>query len=163
MPGWLVSAARASAASAVEVRPETGRSGTVLRPLVQRLDDPDHPAARAWRRAYGVTRSAHVALLARRLESSLGLREGGPAVAQRALRSSLCTLTSSRFCDLVHWLVQPVHLALGAICPLDADCDRDGVAVLADVEAVELAAPLVGCVLDGLPVHASVSNRCMFA
>jgi hypothetical protein len=31
---------------------------------------------------------------------------------------------------------------------------------MADVEAVELAAPLVRRVLDGLSVHISVSNRC---
>jgi len=46
-----------------------------------------------------------------------------------------------------------VDLALGAVCPLDANCDGDGVAVVADVETVELAAPLVGRVLRGLAVH----------
>src|SRR5512132_1418821 len=43
-----------------------------------------------------------------------------------------------------------VYLTLGAVGPLDADGDRDGVAVVADVEAVEFAGPLVGRVLDRL-------------
>jgi hypothetical protein len=52
------------------------------------------------------------------------------------------------------------YLALGAIGPMDADSDRDGVGAVTDVVAVELAAPPVGDVLDGPAVHSSVSNRC---
>jgi hypothetical protein len=36
---------------------------------------------------------------------------------------------------------------------LDADGDRDGVEAVADVVTVDLAAPLVGDVFDGLAVH----------
>jgi hypothetical protein len=55
-----------------------------------------------------------------------------------------------------------VDRTLGAVGPLDAHCDRDGVAVVADVEAVEFAGPLVGRVLDGLTVH-TPSVEQMFA
>ncbi|HEX2360903.1 MAG TPA: hypothetical protein VHI11_02405 [Jiangellaceae bacterium] len=44
----------------------------------------------------------------------------------------------------------PVDLALGAVSPLDADRDRDGLAAVADMETVEYAAPLVRRVLDWL-------------
>jgi hypothetical protein len=49
----------------------------------------------------------------------------------------------------------PVGPTFGVVGPGHADGDQDGVAVVADVVAVELAAPLVGCVLDGLAVHTS--------
>jgi len=47
-----------------------------------------------------------------------------------------------------------VDLALGAVGPLDADRDWDGLAVVADMVTVE-SPPLVGRVLDRLPVHSS--------
>jgi hypothetical protein len=55
----------------------------------------------------------------------------------------------------------PVDLTLGAVAPLDADGDRDGVEAVADVETFDLAAPLVGGMLDGLTVH-SYSVEQMF-
>jgi HK97 family phage prohead protease len=42
-----------------------------------RLGDPDHPAMAAWRRAHGVTRAAHVGMLAAR-RTSVGVRNGQP-------------------------------------------------------------------------------------
>jgi len=53
----------------------------------------------------------------------------------------------------VHWFVHLLTSALGAVGPLDVDRDRDGLAVVADVEAVEFAAPLVRRVLDRLAIH----------
>jgi hypothetical protein len=60
---------------------------------------------------------------------------------------------SVKVVDEPHRDVYALTSPSGAVGPLDAECDRDGVAVVADVEAVELGAPLVGCVLDGLATH----------
>jgi hypothetical protein len=46
-----------------------------------------------------------------------------------------------------------VDLTIGAVGPLDADGDRDGVAAVVDIKAVDLAAPLIGNVFDRLAVH----------
>lgn len=50
--------------------------------------------------------------------------------------------------------------ALSAVGPLDVHGHGDGVAVAADVIAVEPAPSLVRRVLDGLAVRTSVSNMC---
>jgi hypothetical protein len=53
----------------------------------------------------------------------------------------------------------PVDLALGAVGPLDVDSDRDRVAAVADIQAFELAAPLIRHMLDRLTIHPSRVER----
>ncbi len=48
-----------------------------------------------------------------------------------------------------------VDFALSAVGPGHVGGYWDRIAVVADVLPVQLPAPLVGCVLDGLPVHTS--------
>ena len=55
-----------------------------------------------------------------------------------------------------------VEFALPAVDPLDAHRHRDRRLAVGDVVAVEFAAPLVGGVFDGLPVHPTSVEQ-MFA